>query len=78
VPTHRTPGMTQLGVDILDELSDRLREYCARVGSTITIEVRLAIRRHPAVPPRDAVPPLPDAARPRGRPKKAAGSKGKK
>jgi hypothetical protein len=73
VPTNRSKGMTQLGVDIPNELSARLRDYCHSRGSKLADEVRLAIRRHLDYPPADTSPPLPDAARPRvGRPRKGA------
>jgi hypothetical protein len=63
--------MTQLGVEIPDELFARLKERCERLGLKRADEVRLAIRRHLDYPPPDVVPALPDAE-PKGKPKRGS------
>jgi hypothetical protein len=79
VTWHRTKGTLPVTVDLPYGLNDRLRDHCARQGTSLSYEVRLAIRRHLAYPPAEGdVPPLPDGVRPHGRPKKAGRKQGKK
>ena len=54
--TKRTKGMVQLGLEIPEELNERLRAYCKKRGSKLSDELRLAIRRHLDHPPADVSP----------------------
>ncbi len=66
------PGWRLLYLEIPDELDDALRARCASVGTRMSDEVRLALRRHLAYPPPpETIPPLDDAPKlRRGRPRK--------
>jgi hypothetical protein len=65
MPTQPRPGKKGLYVELPNDLDTALRSYCEQRGLKLADEVRLAIRRHLANPPKPAeVPPLPPISAP--------------
>ena len=61
---NRVKGAKQLAVELPAEFVDEFKEWVRERGEKIGPTVMLALRRHMAYPPADAVPPLPDGAAP--------------
>ena len=59
MPIAKRPGRTAISIDIPDDLDAELRAYCAAIGSKVTAEIRLAIKRHLQYPPARETPKLP-------------------
>jgi hypothetical protein len=58
MPKKKRPGRTGVYVELPDDLDRRFRKYVKARGSTVTVELRLAVERHITYPP-PKVPPFP-------------------